>query len=154
MNLKLMRSYFLVCTALSSALLCGCATPPAINSNPQNLNNGPDLSAFRTVELSSNASGKHETVSARFVPGGAYLDLQLPAATQQRLYVQPQECRNDSDPFCSRRFVLTGELAAFGSQLKCFVEIRNDANSIYLDQALQGLCHDQYRRAYSITISK
>jgi len=147
--------YFLrACAALSSALLCACAAPPAVNSNPQNLNNGPDLSAVRTVELSANSSGKRETVAAYFVPGGAYLELQIPAAGQQRLYVQPQECRNDSDALCSRRFVLTGELAAFGSQLKCYVEIRNDANSVYLDQALQGICQDQYRRAYSITISK
>lgn len=151
-----MRYYHLLLAVLSSSLLCACATPPAPapDLNPQRLNNAPDLSAFRTVELSINGSGKRETAPARYVASGAYLDLSLPNASQQRLYVQVEECRNEADALCARRYVLTGELSAFSSQLKCYVQIRNDANSGYLDQALQGLCQDQHRRSYSITVSK
>ncbi len=130
------------CIVLSSAILAACATPPAQNENPQNLNDTPDLSAFHNVELSANSGGKREHTPARFVADGAYLDLQIPDANSQRLYVQAEDCRNSADAYCARRYVLTGELTAFSSKLKCYVQIRNDANSGYIGQALQGLCQD------------
>jgi len=147
--------YFHGCAVVFfSALLCACATSPAPNQNPQNLNSAPDLSAFQHVELTANTSHERLDASARFIASGAYLDVLFPAPSPQRLYAQPQECRNDGDAFCARRFILSGELDAFSSQLQCYIEIRNDANSAYFDQALQGLCHDQYRRSYSIMVSK
>jgi hypothetical protein len=149
-----MRYFHGFCVVLSSALIAACATPPQPNENPQNLNDTPDLSAFRNVELSANSNGKRENAPARFVANGAYLDLQIPDANSQRLYVQVEACRDSADAHCARRYILSGELAAFSSKLKCYVPIRNDANSGYIGQALQGLCQDQHSRSYSITISK
>lgn len=149
-----MRYFHGFCIVLSSAILAACAAQPAPNENPQNLNDTPDLSAFHNVELSANSGGKREHAPARFVADGAYLDLQIPDVSSQRLYVQAEDCRNSADAHCARRYVLTGELTAFSSKLKCYVQIRNDANSGYIGQALQGLCQDQYSRSYSITISK
>lgn len=143
-----------LCIALSSALFTACSTPAEPNYNPQNLNDTPDLSAFRQLELSANATGKREAAPVRYIANGAYLDVQLPGSSAQRLYVQVEQCRNAADAYCPRTYVLSGDLAAFSSQLKCYIQIRNDANSGYLDQALQGLCQDQYRRSYAITISK
>lgn len=149
-----MRYFYGYPAVLFSVLLCACATPPASDPNPQKLNNAPDLSAFQHVELTANASHERLDVAARFITTGAYLEVLFPVPGPQRLYAQPQDCRNDADAFCVRRFVLSGELVAFSSQLQCYLEIRNDANSAYFDQALQGLCQDQYRRSYSITVSK
>lgn len=149
-----MRYYHVLYIALSAALLGACTTPAEPNYNPQNLTDTPDLSAFRQLEISANGTGKREAAPARYVANGAYLDVQLPGNASQRLYVQVEQCRNSSDAYCPRSYVLNGDLTAFSSQLKCYIQIRNDANSGYLDQALQGLCQDQYRRSYSITISK
>lgn len=149
-----MRYSTFVLSLLSAALVAACATPAVPDPNPQRLNDAPDLSAFRRVELSPNANAKRESATASFVAGGAYLDVLLPGAQAQRLYVQVEQCRNDADAYCPRQYALSGDLQAFSSQLKCYIQIRNDANSGYADQALQGICNDQYRRSYSITISK
>jgi hypothetical protein len=149
-----MRQLRVFSLLFSAAVLAACATPAEPDFNPQKLNDTPDLSAFQRIEISSNASRKRESAPSRYIANGAYLDVQFPGASNQRLYVQVEECRDSRDAYCPRRYVLTGDLAAFSSQLKCYVQIRNDANSGYLDQALQGLCQDQFRRSYSITISK
>ena len=149
-----MRYSNLLLAIFSAVLVAACATPAAPDSNPQNLNDTPDLSAFRRVELNANATGKHESAGASFVATGAYLDVSLAGAQTQRLYVQAEQCRNDANADCPRQYALSGELNAFSSQLKCYIQIRNDANSGYSGQALQGICNDQYRRSYAITISK
>jgi len=102
-----MRYLHWFCFSLSSVLLCACATPPAPDLNPQRLNNAPDLSAFRNAELSTN--GKRKVIPARFVADGAYLELLFPGAGSEYLYVQVEECRNDGDAFCSRRYVVRSE---------------------------------------------
>ena len=132
---------------LCAFLLCACAAP-----NPQHLSDTPDLSAFHTVEIQTNAAdARRETVAAYFVPLGAYLELESGAG---RLYVQVEQCGNDADPLCQRRYMLSGDISLRSTPLKCYVQIRNDANSGYAGQALQGLCQDSYRRSYSITVSK
>jgi hypothetical protein len=86
---------------------------------------------------------------------GAYIEIHFPGiATSQRLFIQVEECRNSVDPLCQRRFVLSGDLFAFASRLKCYIQIRNDANSGYLGQALQGLCQDTNNRSFAITLSR
>jgi hypothetical protein len=150
-----MRYVSVVAALCSAALLCACATPPEAPYNPQNLNDTPDLSAFHTVELSPNAGGKREILEARYVADGAHLAVyNAVAGGPERLYVQAEECRNSNDADCPRRFILTGNLSAYGSTLKCYIQVRNDSNSGYTGQALQGLCQDKFSRSYSITISK
>lgn len=143
-----------ICAVLFSALFGACSTPPQPDYHPQNLNDTPDLSAFHRIELTANSNSQHQAAAAHFVAAGSYLDVELPGSESQRLYVQVEECRASADAYCPRSYVLSGELSAFSSRLKCYIGIRNDANSGYLNQALQGLCQDQYRRSYSITISK
>lgn len=144
-----------ICFAITTTLLSACnSVPPQPDPNPQHLNDTPDLSSFRRIELSSNGNGQRLAAATHFAPNGGYLEVALPETNGQRLYVQVEECRASADAHCPRSYVLSGELSAFSSRLKCYVGIRNDANSGYANQALQGLCQDQYRRAYSITVSK
>ncbi|MFA9217234.1 MAG: hypothetical protein ACEQSK_09025 [Sphingomonadaceae bacterium] len=141
----------LVCAVALSA----CATPPALPPAPPSLSDSPDLSAYRTLEIQSNANAKRQVLAARFVAAGAYLELEpAPNGASQRLYIQVEQCANDADPQCPRRYMLNGDIQALASPLKCYIQIRNDVNSGYLGQALQGLCQDSYHRSYSATISK
>lgn len=151
----------LICiAALSTWLLSSCASapdhPPASTIAPvANLTDTPDLSAFSVLELRANSGARHASGQARFHPAGAYLEVRMPeAADSQRLLVQVEECRNAADPFCQRRFALSGDLFAFASRLKCYIQIRNDANSGYPGQALQGLCQDSNSRSFAVTLSR
>lgn len=151
----------LVCLALlSTLLLTSCAsapdTPPNLTVAPAaHLTDTPDLSPFSVLELSANSGARRASGQARFIPGGAYVDVRFPeVADSQRLFVQVEQCRNSVDPLCQRRFALTGDLFAFASRLKCYIQIRNDANSGYLGQALQGLCQDTNSRSFAVTLSR
>jgi hypothetical protein len=124
-------------------------------TNPQKLDGAPDLSAYRTLEVTSNSTSKREVGEVRFVMDGAYFEAYLPGATSvHRMFIQVEDCRNSTDPICQRRFVISGDLSAFSSRLKCYIQIRNDSNSGYFGQALQGLCQDTNSRSFAITLSR
>lgn len=127
-------------------LLTACAT--------QQLDPAPDLNGYRQVEIISNSSNKRVLAPVAASANGATLDVQMPeGGTGQRLHVQADQCRNQGSD-CVRSFALVGDLFAFQNRLKCFAEIRNDANSGYTGQSLQGLCQDPHGRSYSFTLTR
>jgi hypothetical protein len=137
-----MRSFILSLLLLLSA----CAT--------QQLDPAPDLSGYRQVEIISNSSHKRVLAPVTASANGAQLELQMPeGGSGQRLHVQADQCRNQGSD-CPRSFALVGDLYAFQNRLKCFAEIRNDANSGYTGQSLQGLCQDPHGRSYSFTLTR
>lgn len=143
-------AFVLAACATQNQGAAGIYAPP-----PQQLESSPDLSMYRTLELTSNSTSKREVGEARFVADGAYVEVRLPGATTaQRLFIQVEDCRNSTDPLCQRRFVLSGDLSAFASRLKCYIQIRNDVNSGYVGQALQGLCQDTNSRSFAVTLSR
>ena len=160
-----MRHTIALITTLLFLLLSSCAQQSVKNedpaaavsqqTNPQGLDVSPDLSSFRTLELISNSTSRRQSGQARFVAEGAYVEVRFPeSSAAQRLFVQVEDCRNSPDPLCQRRFVLSGDLMAFASRLKCYIQIRNDSNSGYGGQALQGLCQDTNSRSFAVTLSR
>ncbi|MYN11341.1 hypothetical protein [Pseudoduganella aquatica] len=112
------------------------------------------MSAYRSVELISNSSGKRANLPARFIAEGSYFELPGETGGSQRLYLQAEACRNSSDAYCQRSYAITGDLDVFQTRLKCYAEVRNDSTTGYAGQALQGLCQDPHSRSYSFTISR
>ncbi len=128
---------------------------PPLASTPPGLDQSPDLSAYHTLEITSNATSAQQEEGILFVADGAYLEVgRSDADTHQRLYIQPDDCRNSVDSLCQRRFVMSGDVTAFGLHLKCYVPIRNDTGIGYTGQPLQGLCRDSYSRSFAITLSR
>ncbi len=138
-----------------AALLCSCATRTETTPAPPTLSDTPDLSAYHSLEISTNDHVRRDVAELRFVAQGAYLETATGhPGNPQRLYIQTEQCRDDAASACQRRYALTGTLDALGAPLKCYIQIRNDSNHGYQGQALQGLCQDNFSRSYSITISK
>ena len=140
------------------ALLTGCTTQNLkfFESAPKNslyLNDTPDLSHYKKLEITSKETSKREVIATHFVKEGAYLTASFDKAVDQRLYVQVEECRNSADALCKRRFFLSGDLMAFGSPLRCYIQIRNDLTSGYSGQALQGYCQDNLGDTFSTMLS-
>jgi hypothetical protein len=115
----------------------------------------PDLSSYNRLEVTSSSTRTRVVGQAQFVADGAYLEGRMPdAANPERLFVQVEECRNSPDPLCQRHFFLAGDLSAFGSHLKCYIQLRNDSGVGYCGQAITGLCQDTDNRSFGITLSK
>jgi hypothetical protein len=150
------------CIVMLAFAVAACTPPnglrpdePALASTPPGLDQSPDLSAYRTLEIASNTTSVREADRIQFVADGAYLEVRRSDAdTPQRLYIQPDDCRNSVDSLCQRRFVVSGDVMAFASHLKCYIQIRNDTGIGYTGQALQGLCQDSYSRSFAITLSR
>lgn len=139
------------------ALLTGCTTQNLkfFESAPKNslyLNDTPDLSHYKKLEITSKETSKREVIATHFVKEGAYLTASFDKAVDQRLYVQVEECRNSADSMCKRRF-FSGDLMVFGSRLRCYIQIRNDVTSGYYGQALQGYCQDNLGDTFSTMLS-
>lgn len=120
----------------------------------QRLDPAPDLSAYQSVELVANSTGKRANLPARFFADGSYFELPVETGGKQRLYLQAEACRNSSDAYCQRSYAITGDLNVFQTRLKCYAEVRNDSGAAYAGQAMQGLCQDPHSRSYSLTISR
>jgi hypothetical protein len=152
--------------ALTLLTSCAATTPPTPAPAPAAapevpacgspaLDTTPDLSPYQRLELTSNANGTVISRSLKFVADGSYLEVSADAsAASERLYVQPEECRNSADESCARHFVALGNLTAFGTHVKCYVQLRNDSNTGYCGQAIAGLCQDAYSRSFSAVLSK
>ena len=121
--------------------------------NPQMLTDTPDLSRYRTLEITLNSTSTREAGQTQFFSDGSYLEVRFanPDAVQ-RLFVQVEECRNSIDQDCKRHFFISGDLMAFSSRLRCYIQIRNDLSSGYYGQAIQGFCQDTNKQSYSIVL--
>lgn len=117
------------------------------------MNDTPDISPYKKLEVISKENSKRELIATNFIKEGAYLTASFDNnAVDQRLYVQVEECRNSADALCKRRFFLSGDLMAFGSPLRCYIQIRNDLTSGYSGQALQGYCQDNRGDTFAIVV--
>jgi hypothetical protein len=142
-----------------SILLSACAVqdpyPAQERYSTQELNPAPDLSGYQSVELAANGNTNRITLPARYIAEASYIEVAgTEASGPQRLYIHVEQCRNSDDAFCPRSYALSGNLQAFQTRLKCYIEIRNDSGGAYAGQALQGLCQDIHSRSYSITIAR
>ncbi len=155
-----MKKIRLIFSVAFSASLTGCVTPPAQQSpatptpSGQMLSATPDLSPYVRIELYSQGSGSSEPplqLQSQFARGQAQFAVTQPDGTPAgRLHVQTDDCRDDPNATCERRFVITGRLQALGANLSCVVPVRNDVNAGYGSQTLSGLCQSQYGRAYTL----
>lgn len=155
--MKTITSAFAVVLGVS---LTGCVTAPAQQSPAasappsQILSATPDLSPYVRIELYAQGSGASEPpvqLRSQFATGQAQFEVvRADGSTAGRLHVQPDDCRDDPNAACERRFTINGRLQAFGANLSCVVPVRNDVNVGYGAQTLSGLCQSQYGRAYTL----
>lgn len=157
-----MKKYELIFATALGASLIGCVAPPAQQSQSvptplppgQILSNVPDLSPYVRIELYAQGAGSSEPpvqLRSQFAGGQAQFEVtRADGSVAGRLHVQPDDCRDDSNAACERRFTINGRLQAFGANLSCIVPVRNDANVGYGSQTLSGLCQSQYGRAYTL----
>jgi hypothetical protein len=155
-----MKTITLVSAIVLGASLAGCVTPPAQQTPAaslppgQVLSSSPDLSPYVRIELYAQGSGASEPpvqLRSQFAGGQAQFEVTRTDGTSAgRLHVQPDDCRDDANAACKRRFTINGRLQAFGANLSCVVPVRNDANVGYGSQTLSGLCQSQYGRAYTL----
>ena len=69
------------------------------------MNDTPDISPYKKLEVISKENSKRELIATNFIKEGAYLTASFDNnAVDQRLYVQVEECRNSADSMCKRRF--------------------------------------------------
>lgn len=147
-------------TLLLAASVVACGAQPehkpsaAFEPTGYALTTTPDLSPYVRIELyaqGANASAPPEQLLSQFVSGQAQFDVtRADGMSVGRLHVQPDDCRDDPNSACERRFTINGRLQALGANLSCVVPVRNDANVGYGSQTLSGLCQSQYGRAYTI----
>lgn len=145
----------ILATAMSMGLVaCTSAVPvtiaPAIHS-------APDLSGYNAFELFSQAAvatGKMQTEgSLQYLQESSQFEVYFRAPERMgRLHVQAEACRDDPDPECQRRFIVSGRIFAFESTLSCNIPIRNDSSLGYARQTLSGICQSQYGRTFTIHI--
>lgn len=138
-----------------ATLVAGCTTPPApAVAHGQPISSTPDLSPYAHIELYAQNAGPAERplqLQSKFLVGSAQFEVsQLDGSPVGRLHVQPEACRDDPNPYCERRFTISGRLQAMSANLSCIVSVRNDANVAYWSQTLSGLCQSQYGRAYTL----
>lgn len=143
-----------------STLIGGCVSVPeqkvqaAKDVNERALSTTPDLSPYVRIELfqqGASPSQPSEQFMSKFARGQAQFDVtRLDGTPVGRLSVQPDDCRDDPNASCDRRFLINGRLQALGSNLSCAVPVRNDTNVGYRLQTLSGLCQSQYGRSYTI----
>ena len=136
----------------------GCTQPPVGLTVPPNpLSNTPDLSAYTRFELFSQASvvtGQSQTSGQlAYFPKSSQFDVaDETKAVVGRLHVQPDVCRDDSNPECQRRFTIAGRIQALGSSMNCTVPVRNDVALGYPQQTLSGVCQSQYGRSFTFNL--
>lgn len=146
--------------AASLALLvsiAACGVPPeqkAPVSFRQAPSATPDLSPYTRIALYEQGAVATKP-PIQFLSQSAHEKAQLDVVSASgvhvgRLHVQPDECRDDPNAACERRFTINGRLQAFGANLSCFVPIRNDVNVGYGFQTLSGICQSQYGRVYTL----
>ena len=116
----------------------------------------PDLSPYTQFELYAQNAAPTDTRQQgrlRFLVASSQFEAyRADGAAIGRLHVQPEECRDDPDAACQRRFVINGRLHSTQGNFSCVVPVRNDTNTGYQTQTLSGLCQSQYGRAYTIQI--
>ena len=155
--MKKIRLIFLVALGAS---LTGCVAPPEQQSPTpptppgQILSATPDLSPYVRMELYAQGTGSSEPplqLQSQFARGQAQFEVtRADGSSAGRLHVQTDDCRDDPNAACERRFVITGRIQAFSANLSCVVPVRNDVNVGYSSQTLSGLCQSQYGRAYTL----
>lgn len=153
---QIARLLYLGAVAAACGLM-GCAKPPPTTPPPTSpLTATPDMSAYVRFEIYAQSAGPSEkplSGQLRFVREGARLDVFLSDGTEAgRLNLQPETCRDDPKPDCTRRFIANGRIQALGANLSCAVAIRNDVNFGYRSQALSGLCQSQFGRSYTLQL--
>lgn len=136
-------------------VLGGCASAPeAPPSAPAlALDNAPMLERFARFEIVANARELRIPGRLRFHPEGAFLEARAEGASSfGRLDVQPEQCRDEANPYCARRFTLSGRIPTELGLLNCYVQVRNDLSVGYMAQGLAGICQDRNGRSYSISL--
>jgi hypothetical protein len=160
---------FLFFSVISSLTLTACASiaPVAVTQNPSNIvvanklasdiDVAPKLAAYTQFDLVSQSSGAAEEQKVSGVLSykatAAYFEAHTNGNTSvDRLFVQPDACRDDASPDCQRRFVISGHLTAFNTSLNCYIQVRNDTSVGYSGQSIMGICQDRNRRSFAITL--
>ncbi|MEI7456601.1 MAG: hypothetical protein WCK93_07715 [Nitrosomonadales bacterium] len=151
--------YSLMLTVISSLLLTACASASSVSAK-QNIgviDVSPKMAHYTQFDLVSQSSGSAEeqkiSGTLLYKPTSAYFEVRTNENSNvDRLFIQPDECRDDASPDCQRRFVISGRLAAFKTSLNCYIQVRNDTSTGYSGQSIAGLCQDRNRRSYSITL--
>lgn len=138
-------------------LIAACGVPPEQKTHVpfvQPLSATPDLSPYTRIELyeqGASATKPPTEFQAQFAHGKSQLDVvSASGVLAGRLHVQPDDCRDDPNAACERRFTINGRLQAFGVNLSCLVPVRNDVNVGYGYQTLSGICQSQYGRLYTL----
>lgn len=157
-----MKKIRFIYSVVLGAALAGCVAPPAqqpqVPPAPpgQMLSATPDLSPYVRIELYAQGAGSIESpvqLQSQFARGAAQFEVtRSDGSPAGRLHVQADECRDDPNAACERRFVINGRLQAFGANLSCVVPVRNDVNVGYGSQTLSGLCQSQFGRAYTLQL--
>jgi hypothetical protein len=148
--------------AVRAGLVSGCLTLlVACAASPETpmpaplvaLDNAPMLERFARFEIIANARELRIPGRLRFHPEGAFLEARADGASSAgRLDVQPEQCRDEANPYCARRFTLSGRIPTELGLLNCYMQVRNDLSVGYMAQGLSGVCQDKNGRAYSISI--
>ncbi len=148
-----MKNNFLGFFVVTSCLLttaCSMPTPHASVSVT------PDLSRYTKFELyAPNAAptDNRQQGQLQFLAASSQFEVyRTDGIAIGRLHVQPEECLDDPDTACQRRFVINGRLHSPQGNFSCVVPVRNDSNTGYQVQTLSGLCQSQYGRAYTLQI--
>ena len=124
-------------------------------SAAESLNPTPDLTPYTSFSIhSSGAASNFQQLSGAtsFNRGSSVISLSASNGQIGQLTVQPEQCRDDDRLECQRRFTAAGQIAAFDTQINCYIQIRNDTEIGYQKQPLSGICQDRYNRSFAITI--
>ncbi len=151
---------WVVCCLLLSSMQ-GCTAlepvPPTAPIVVTGLDSSPDLSAYSRFDLTALASGSRpdekRAGSARFIRGAGLIELRLDGDKGvDRLFLQPEVCRDDANADCERRFALAGSVSASGASVSCYIPVRNDTRKGYAGQSLVGVCRDANGRSFSVNL--
>lgn len=146
-------SWHHISLGLIAITLSACqSTPP-----PAGLNSTPDLQRFNRFQLTAQSASGSAALQQRlgtleFKRAASLFEASNPGGAADRLFVQPETCRDDASPDCLRRFVISGRLAIENTAVNCYVPIRNDSDLGYGSQSLTGICQDRHSRLFSLTI--
>jgi hypothetical protein len=154
------RKYYVtgfLCVLLS---LEGCVQQPQVVQSLapfSNLEVAPQLSNYTKFNIASQVDSFNKIWdvegSVTFNNRGTFFEVKLPnGQSSGLLFVEPNVCKDDPNINCQRNFLISGQISAYETKLKCFISIRNDTLVSYPNQSLIGTCQDGYGRISKITL--
>ncbi|MFA6970544.1 MAG: hypothetical protein WC208_03995 [Gallionella sp.] len=158
-NCKKITFYSLFFAAISSLTLTACASASSVSATKNGgvIDVSPKMAHYTQFNLVSQSSGaaEEQKISGVLIykPASAYFEAHADGNTSvDRLFIQPDACRDDISPDCQRHFIISGRLTAFNTSLNCYIQVRNDTSTGYAGQSIEGICQDRNRRSFAITL--